>query len=59
MIKDLIDKYKLNGLKKEDVINLPGKLNRSDRGYLYYTIAQPYFMNILPLYNKLLVIKIK
>lgn len=57
MLKDLNTNYKLNGLKKDAVLNLLGEPNRTDSGYLFYTILQPYILNTMPLSNKSLVIK--
>ena len=58
MLKDFITNYRLTGLKKDTVVNLLGQPNRSDNGYLFYTIAQEYLGNIpVPLHTKTLVIK--
>ena len=58
MLKDLIDNYELHGLKKEEVLNMLGQPNRTDNGYLFYTVDQEVFANILPLHTKTLVIKL-
>ncbi len=57
MLADLIDNYKMSGLKKEEILNLLGTPDRTDAGYLFYTIAQPHW-GILPLSTKSLVIKL-
>lgn len=57
MLKDLIDNHPLNGIRKEELIDLLGQPDRSDKGYLFYSIAQRriYFF---PLQTKTLVIKL-
>ena len=58
MLKDLLDHQKLHGLKKAQVIDLLGQPNRTDTGYLFYTVDQKFFANTtFPLHVKTLVIK--
>jgi hypothetical protein len=59
MLKDLIDNYKLHGLKMDSVINLLGPPTRTDSLYLFYLIKQKRIANIFPLGTKTLVIKFK
>ena len=59
MLKDFIGSYKLNGLKKDTVINLLGLPDRTDNGFLYYNISKVTFANLpVPLHTKTLVIKL-
>ena len=59
MLSDLINNYKLTGLKKNEVLNLLGQPNRSGSGYLFYTIIYKYRGNIpVPVHTKTLVIKL-
>jgi hypothetical protein len=57
MLKDLIDHYHLKGLKKDELIDLLGKPDHTDSGYMFYLVAQKriYFF---PLRTKTLVIKL-
>jgi hypothetical protein len=59
MLNDLIDNYKLHGLKMDSIINLLGQPSRIDSLYLFYTIKQKRLGNIFPLSTKTLVIKFK
>jgi len=57
MVKELMDKNTLKRLKKEEVINMLGEANRTDKEYLFYEIAQER-LGFFPLHTKTLVIKL-
>ncbi|MEO4004462.1 hypothetical protein [Flavobacterium sp. CAU 1735] len=58
MVNDLINNKKLKKLKKKAILELLGTPDRTDSGYLFYTIRQKR-MFILPLQTKSMVIKLK
>jgi hypothetical protein len=57
MLKDLINHQRLNGLKKNELLDLLGQPDQIDSGYLFYQVSQRrlYFF---PLHTKTLVIKL-
>jgi hypothetical protein len=57
MYKELRANAKLKGLTQEAVLDLLGEPDRSDSGYLFYTIAQQR-IGSFPLHTKTLVINI-
>ena len=59
MLNDLVYNIKLKGFKKDSVISLLGKPNRTDTNYLFYLVNQDLLGNVLPFNTKFLVIKFK
>lgn len=57
MLNDLMAHYELHGLKLDELVALLGYPDRSDSGYLFYTIAQERW-GFFPLHTKTLVIKL-
>jgi hypothetical protein len=57
MLKDLMTNYQLHGLKKDTLEKLLGPPDRTNNGYLYYTIAQKR-LGFFPLHTKTLVFKL-
>lgn len=58
MLSDLINNFKLKGIKKHEVLNLLGKPTRVDSNYIFYIVDQTFFADIsVPLHTKSLVIK--
>jgi hypothetical protein len=59
MLNDLINNFKLKGLRKNAIINILGEPDRSDGYYLFYTIQKTKLWNLpIPLHTKTLVIKL-
>jgi hypothetical protein len=58
MLNDLITNHLVKGIKTDSVFNMLGEPTRTDSGYLFYTILQPHLINLIPLSNKSLVIKL-
>jgi hypothetical protein len=57
MLNHLVYNIKLKGFKKDSVLNLLGEPNRTDTNYLFYTVAQQFLGDGIPLHTKTLVIK--
>ena len=59
MLTDLIEHQKLKGLKKQEALDLLGEPNKTDNGYLFYTIARQHLGNTpFLLHTKTLVLKL-
>ncbi len=59
MLKDLVESYTLKGMKKEEVLEMLGQPNKTENGYLFFTVSRKYVGNTLwPLSTKTLVIKL-
>lgn len=58
MLQSLISQHPIAGWKKDSVINFLGKPDRTQDGYLYYTISRNMIGNVFTLHTKTLVIKL-
>ena len=57
MLNDFITSYKLNGVKKDSLVNLLGLPDRTDSSFLFYKVAQERW-GFLPIHTKTLVVKL-
>ena len=57
MLEDLVYRQQLKGLTKEELIEMLGEPDRSNKGFLYYRVAQKR-LGLLPLHTTTLVIEL-
>ena len=57
MLHNLIANKRLNGLKRDSILNLLGQPNRNDSNFIFYMVAQKMLAGVFPLHTKMLVIK--
>ena len=57
MLQDLVYNQQLKGLEKEELIDLLGQPDRSNKGFLYYTVEQKK-LGLWPIHTTTLVIEL-